>query len=186
MQDVIILGFKNIKNGNDYYCQDLLSITNREGSDLEILAKRITKLCNEEGIYRVLFEHKLKGDEYPIEKAYEFINFARDGWLNKTHYVFGIFSDNELTGAIDIKSDNHDIAEIGYWASEEHKGIMTPALNEIIKYAKDNGFKKLGARVKTDNIASQKVLTRNEFIKIGMHPLEEDKVERYWFERKLI
>lgn len=64
-----------------------------------------------------------------------------------------------------IQLVEHDITQIEYYLDEEHcnKGIMTRELKIYLNEIRDN-FPKIIALVEKDNIASQKVLEKCEFI----------------------
>lgn len=64
-----------------------------------------------------------------------------------------------------IQLVEHSIAQIEYYLDEEHcnKGIMTRELRKYLDEVRDN-FPKIIALVEKENIASQRVLEKCEFI----------------------
>ena len=95
-------------------------------------------------------------------------------------YYFIINSGKERTGVIDLykidKKNNR--CAVGYGISKEYwgKGIATKAVKEAIKIAKEKGLHALEASAHPKNKASQKVLLKNGFKKIGL-------IKDYYFEK---
>lgn len=88
-------------------------------------------------------------------------------------YPFGIYQNDTLIGWISIKNIDWRIpkSELGYYIdkSYEGKGIITNAVNEIVTYSFENlGIEKIFLKIGTDNIGSQKVATKNGFLKEGV------------------
>lgn len=124
---------------------------------------RIVAICNEPEIYRWLFREPLEGRPYLEEKARAWIEWAKAGWHGKTHFVFAVLDANKaVAAACDIKS-NDPSSEIGYWASREHRGVMTNAVAAMCTIAAEAGFIELFARTKKGNVQSQAVLERVGF-----------------------
>jgi len=67
-----------------------------------------------------------------------------------------------VVAACDIKSNALN-AEIGYWSSQAHRGVMTNALVAMCDMAAGAGFVALFARTKTGNVRSEAVLKRAGF-----------------------
>ncbi|MCB9965515.1 MAG: GNAT family N-acetyltransferase [Rhodospirillales bacterium] len=127
-------------------------------------ADDIAKICNEPLIYNRLFKKVCENEAYPAQKATEFLKWAKTGFEDSTHFVFLIVNQsNQPAGAIDIKQNDLNSAEIGYWLSKEHTGLMTNAVIELVKQAKENGFKSLYGMCEIDNLKSQAVLERANF-----------------------
>lgn len=87
-----------------------------------------------------------------------------------------------ITAAIDIKSADRNQAEVGYWCSEHHRGVMINTLTELISLAQEAGFRALFAFVRKDNPASIKVLEKNGF---GNWRDRENKPEQWRCERRV-
>lgn len=126
--------------------------------------EEITSICNEPEIYRWLYRDMFDGSPYPPESAYEWIEWGAEGWETGTHFVFVVLDrKGGIAAACDIKSPNLDIAEIGYWASVKHRGIMTNAVAAMLEMAEEAGFQELCAKVLSNNVRSQAVLHRLGF-----------------------
>lgn len=145
---------------------------------------KITEICNQPSIYNFLFKFRLEGRPYTIDDAKGFVEWIAEGWKNQQWFVFLIRNNqNEIIGAIDIKSNNLDSAEIGYWADGNYSGIMTNAVKKIIEIAALAGYKSLYATTMPNNDRSQNVLTRNSFIRNG--EMEKPNGMRFLFTRNL-
>lgn len=62
---------------------------------------------------------------------------------------------------------------VGYWVDEAHtgRGLATAALGEALALAFEHlGLHRVQAETLIDNVASQKVLLRNGFVRYGMAP----------------
>ncbi len=93
---------------------------------------------------------------------------------------FLTYSAGLITAAIDIKSADPNHAEVGYWCSEHHRGVMSNALSTLISLAHEAGFDSLFAFVRKDNPGSIKVLEKNGF---GNWRDLENKTEQWRCER---
>lgn len=132
---------------------------------------RITTICNEEQIYSWLFRDMFSGRPYPRSAAADWINWGCEGWKNRTHFVFAVMdSSDHVVAACDIKDPNLDAAEIGYWCSIHHRGIMTNAILAMMTLAEQAGFRGFSAQVHSDNIPSQQVLLRAGFVPGEINP----------------
>lgn len=126
---------------------------------------QVVSVCNEPNVYEWLFRKPLGGRPYEEAKAREWLEWSNDGWSSGTHFVFAVIDEQKvIVAACDIKS-NDPIAEIGYWASQEHRGVMTNAVMAMCALAADAGFQKLFARTKNENYRSTAVLRRAGFKK---------------------
>jgi RimJ/RimL family protein N-acetyltransferase len=89
-----------------------------------------------------------------------------DGWLKQAYFVFLILSrDGKVAGSLDIKTSSKESAEIGYWCSIQHRGLMTNAVRALVSLAVQAGYQSLFAKVRLDNPASMGVLERAGFRK---------------------
>ncbi len=149
----------------------------------EVDLKRIVNICNQEEVYSLLFSKKLKGNPYEVKNAQGFISWATEGWKTKKYFVFLIKQGDRIIGAIDIKSNNIEGAEIGYWMDNRSKGFMTNVVIELCKFAKAAGFLKLIGFTKIFNESSQRVLIRAGFEFEGKVILEGE--ERYKYSKDL-
>ena len=126
----------------------------------------IVNICNEEKIYNWLFRESLEGKPYTRTKAESFKKWGTDGWNSNTHFVFLTLSESaDVAAACSIKSSDLESAEIGYWSSSNHRGIMTNAVKAMVKNGFEAGFKSFFAKVKSKNSDSAAVLVRAGFLK---------------------
>lgn len=107
---------------------------------------------------------------YKEEDGVAFINFANS---DKPIRIFAIEIDGEAVGAVGIHPQE-DIyrknAELGYWIAEPYwgKGIISEVIKQIIDIAFETfDIERVFARPFENNIASQKVLEKNNFILEG-------------------
>lgn len=148
------------------------------------IERSIAAVCNEPLIYSTLFAHILSGRRYSEDDAARFLGWGSEGWEDATHFVYLLLDERtEVAGAIDIKSPTLASAEIGYWLSEEHSGIMTNAVEAIAGLARDAGFSGLHALVRPDNGRSERVLLRAGFSGVGEEERNGKSYNR--FERNL-
>jgi RimJ/RimL family protein N-acetyltransferase len=135
--------------------------------DLDIKKQHIQSIvdsCSEPEIYSWLFK-EMAPNGYTHEHANGFVNWAKQGWEENRYFVFFILTPSqEICGAIDIKSNQIEKGEVGYWISSHHRGLATNALKNLRKVAKRAGYKLLFAQTKEGNIKSKSVLRKNDFI----------------------
>ena len=125
----------------------------------------VVSVCNEPQVYDWLFRERLEGKPYPPSDAGWFKEWGTQGWEDNTHYLFIVTDDKgRAAAACDIKSADLDAAEIGYWASGHHRGVMTNAVKAMVAAGFEAGFRRFYARVKPGNDASAAVLKRSGFI----------------------
>ncbi|PIY18065.1 hypothetical protein COZ14_01225 [Candidatus Dojkabacteria bacterium CG_4_10_14_3_um_filter_Dojkabacteria_WS6_41_9] len=149
---------------------------------------RIVSICNQKPIYNFLFAKRLKGEPYMDNSATGFIEWARTGWETGKYFVF-LARDNEgkIVGAVDIKSDNVDGAEVGYWMDENSPGYMSNTVRGLVEHSRDVGFKKLIAFTLPNNDKSQRVLLRAGFNHIGQEAhVDDDGTVHERFEVNLV
>ena len=147
--------------------------------------ENIVSICNEPDIYDVLFKKKCQGKPYTSENGESFLNWAKKGWDENTHFVFVLRDDHKRhIGTVDIKSNDTNMGEIGYWASAKHQGVMTPAVQVLCEIAQKAGFKSLCAYTAVPNQRSQKVLLNNGFTQQPDIVLHNEKYS-YFFRKAL-
>ena len=136
----------------------------------------IVAVCNEPEIYDWLFRERLGGRRYTDEAARQWLQWSAEGWTFESHFSFAVVDEGRcVAAACDIKS-NDSVAEIGYWASQQHPGVMTNAVKALCALAAHAGFQGLYARTKPGNRRSQAVLERAGFLKV---PGVTDGFERF-------
>jgi RimJ/RimL family protein N-acetyltransferase len=136
----------------------------------------IASICNEPEVYQWLFRDLFEGRPYEDANAGEWLQWSRDGWSSGTHFVFAVVDgEKRVVAACDIKS-TEPIAEIGYWSSARHRGVMTNALKAMCALAGEAGFRGLFAWTKEKNSRSQAVLERAGFER---KPSERSGYERF-------
>jgi len=98
------------------------------------------------------------------------ISYVVQGFKNKTRYVFSICTkdDDAFIGEISLHLQSSIKSEIAYWIGEEYWGnaYATEAIDRVCKF----GFSVLGleliyATSHAENLASQRVLEKNHFVK---------------------
>lgn len=133
---------------------------------------QIVKIVNQPLIYSLLFSEKLKGRAYNSQDAEGFLEWAQRGWREGSYFVFLILTPRQtIAGAIDIKSNNPESAEIGYWMSDEHPGVMTNAVKELVNSARQAGYRELFAWTRETNLKSAGVLRRAGFYEMEQQAL---------------
>lgn len=159
-----------IQRVSRYRTGDVFSLVSADDSARFSAAdrERIVAVCNEPLIYEMLFAGRLGGRAYGNNDAREFLEWAEAGWLQRNYFVFLIVSpSNGVVGAIDIKSPNLEAAEIGYFASAEHPGLMTNTVIGLCGLALRAGYRSLFALVQPHNQRSAAVLSRSGFMADG-------------------
>jgi len=133
-----------------------IKLTKTEKDDLNILFQF---QLDKEGIYLAAFTPKDPSDKNAyIEKYSRFLN---DPTINNQT----IKADGEIVGSI-AKFVIEDDAEITYWIDRKFwsQGIATTALKQFLRLEQT---RPIYGRVAFDNYASQKVLEKCGFVKIG-------------------
>lgn len=150
---------RNALTGSEY---SLVALDLIEPSD-EVIAQ-VTSICNEPLVYGWLFRKMLSDQPYPPSKAREWFARGKDGWKENAHFVFAVLDQKGgFAAACDIKSADVSWAEVGYWSSNDHRGVMTNAVVGLIDLAREAGFERLFAETRPGNTRSQGVLRRAGF-----------------------
>jgi [ribosomal protein S5]-alanine N-acetyltransferase len=120
---------------------------------------------------------RLRPREPARPDAFYTVEFQRERLANEQEdrWLFGILDgDGALAGTI---SANNTIrgalqsANIGYWidAAREGRGLASSAVGEVVRLAFDEaGLHRVEAGTLLDNVASQRVLEKNRFERIGV------------------
>jgi ribosomal-protein-alanine N-acetyltransferase len=106
---------------------------------------------------------------YTVEFQRERIAGAQDG-----RWLFGIVDGDELAGTIGVNNTIRgplQSANIGYWidAPRQGRGLATAAVAGVVEFAfGEAGLHRVEAGTLPDNFASQRVLEKNGFERIGL------------------
>lgn len=123
----------------------------------------IVQACNSAEIFKWIFR-EMCPNGYTRENAIGFVNWAKQGWVDNSHFVFFLLSDGDnIVGALDIKSNNLQAGEIGYWVHQDHSGLASNAISILKDFAKQAGYQILFAQTKKGNEKSNQALLRNLF-----------------------
>lgn len=125
---------------------------------------RIVEICNQAGVYDMLFRKKFKGRAYEKSDAEGYNKWCIGNWGELLAFPYYIrMKGIGLIGTIDIKSNNYDGAEIGYWVDCNYPGFMSNAVISLSEHAKEQGYRSLYADIKPGNTKSQKVIKNAGF-----------------------
>lgn len=157
---------KNAVTGAPYLVQPMSRFVASK-SNLDAIAG----ICNEELVYRWCFQGLCEGKPYPPSMAEEWIEYGTLGWEKVTHFVYLVTdSDGTIAAACDIKSATVERAEVGYWSSAAHRGVMTNATRAILRLADEAGFRVLFADIHPENQRSLAVIRRCGFWQVDRMP----------------
>jgi RimJ/RimL family protein N-acetyltransferase len=160
------ISLSNAITGAQYLLQPL---RNLEASSKNFVD--IAIICNEDHVYQWCFRELCKGRPYPLDLAVDWLRWGTGGWEDSTHFVYVVTdADGAVAAACDIKSSNMERAEIGYWSSANHRGIMTNAVRSVIQLADAAGFKVLFADIHPENRRSMAVIQRCGFTRADRQP----------------
>lgn len=152
---------RNVRTGEPYFLQRADAIVPSSSNVADLV-----RICNEPAIYSFLFGEALGGAPYGAEMARDFFDWSAQGWREGTHFVFVVTTgDDRLAAAIDLKSADLAAAEIGFWCSIEHRGLMVTTVAALCSVAAAAGYRSLFARVRHANTRSQDVVLRNGFVR---------------------
>ena len=96
--------------------------------------------------------------------------------LASCEHLYGIIEDDVLVGVITLSTlvrGPFQSATVGYWVDEARRGrgVATRAVALIVELAfGELGLHRLEAATLVDNVASQRVLEKNRFHRIGLAP----------------
>ena len=138
-------------------------------------AESLAKYLNNKKIY----EHTLIVHfPYNLQIAKDWIKETLEmGYDKPVPYLnFIIEIHGEAVGVISLEQIAEKEAELGYWLAEKYwnQGIMTEAIKHFTKYAFDKvGLKKITVPIFTSNVASQKVMEKCGYKKVGKKELSK-------------
>lgn len=165
--------FQNALTGTPYF---LVSGDQIEPTPARLL--EIARCANEPLVYDLLFRQRFEGEPYRETDAADWITWTHAGWRANTHFSFMVQDEaGRVVAACDIKSNDVEGAEVGYWASAHHRGVMTNAVKLMCREAAKAGFRSLTARTKWGNARSKAVLHRVGFEDVPSH--EDERYEHY-------
>ena len=110
---------------------------------------------------------------YEEKDAIFWLNSAKQGFVNKTQYTFGIRIKNSkaFIGGIGLKVNSRfNRAELGYWIAEPfwNNGYATEVVGAVLKFGfEELNLNKIYATHLAENTASGKVMEKNGMIKEG-------------------
>lgn len=96
------------------------------------------------------------------------------GWIMDGNERFAILDGDAIAGMISLTGIVYGAlctANLGYFVDVERnsRGLATAAIGEIVDYAfSDLGLHRIEAGTAVDNIASQRVLEKNRFTRVGL------------------
>jgi ribosomal-protein-alanine N-acetyltransferase len=106
-------------------------------------------------------------------EAFYTVRGQRDRIRHADH-LFAILDGSRIAGTIALSNVVHGAllsANVGYWVDEARtgRGLASRALAAIVDHAFDElGLHRLEAGTLVDNVASQRVLEKNRFVRIGL------------------
>jgi RimJ/RimL family protein N-acetyltransferase len=163
---------ENAITGDQYLLQPIWKL-DASPKNLEDIAA----ICNQKLVYEWCFRSLCDGAPYPTTLALDWISWGTEGWEHGTHFVYAITDvDGAVAAACDIKSADLERAEVGYWSSANHSGVMTNAVLAVIQLADDAGFRTLFADIHPDNQRSLAVIKRCGFRQVDRQPTIEGHI----------
>lgn len=156
MQSLLPTKIVSLKSGQVYYLQSMDHIPSTSEQH-----RQIARICNQPEVYK-LFGNRFEGRPYSAVNARDFLSWGQGGWREKSFFIFLVTdAKGEIVAAMDIKSNDKNSAEIGYWCSSEHHGVAGSGVRAMAIWAGRNGFKELFAV--PINERSMKLLQREGF-----------------------
>ena len=110
----------------------------------------------------------------PERSAHFFTVEGQRRRIEATEHLYGIFDDGALAGVImlsNVVRGPFQSANVGYWVDDARRGrgLATQAVADVAKLAfGESGLHRLEAGTLVDNLASQRVLEKNGFTRIGV------------------
>jgi ribosomal-protein-alanine N-acetyltransferase len=120
------------------------------------------------------FEPERPPGFYTVEAQHERMGVFEHQWETGTGYAYAILDGGELAGTIALSNVTRGIfenANVGYWVDEARtgRGLASRAVAEVAEEAFGRlGLHRLEAGTLVDNLASQRVLEKNRFTRIGV------------------
>ncbi len=125
-------------------------------------------------------------DPYALVDAERWIAEADEsyGRIGICDLVICRASDGALVGVVGFRPRSDGTAETGYWIAKDHRGhgYAAEATRRFAAHAFERlGYRRIVAAVKPENVASQKVIARIGFVRIGEET--RDYPNRGWHHR---
>ena len=125
-----------------------------------------------EAIKETTFDYNRMTNKLDLVEEKKWLKEIMDKHKKKLVYEYKITHDKKIVGVISLRINQEKkyLGDIGYWIreSQQGKGIATDATKLLIKKAKTLKLTGIEAIADPKNHASQKVLTKNGFEKIGI------------------
>lgn len=111
-----------------------------------------------------------------IEDTKQIVNYWLDQYKQGKYYRYGIVlkENNELIGMIDVAYYENDVPVIGYNLARKYwnNGYMTSALGLLCDQLFKDGYKQIKVEAIADNIASNRVIEKNNFVFTGTRQMD--------------
>jgi [ribosomal protein S5]-alanine N-acetyltransferase len=139
-------------------------------------ARQLAQLYNENREFLAPLEPLRPDVFYTFEGQRRHIAQLTDRRTAGTAYPFVIAVGGKPVGAINLSNvvrGAFQSANVGYWVAEAHngQGVATRALGLVCERAfTDIGLHRVEAGTLPDNYASQRVIEKNGFVRIGLAP----------------
>ena len=121
-------------------------------------------------------ELRVAPDLAPVE-ILEIVRQLPANWL--------MIADAELVGIIGLKTDDMETVEIGYGVAAPRwaRGFASAAVAALLPILRERGVRVVLAETAVENPASQRVLERNAFARVGSRIDDEDGPLIRWLRR---
>jgi ribosomal-protein-alanine N-acetyltransferase len=143
-------------------------------SDYSVVLKKLSP-HNAEELTRLLIANRDAHEQFRPARDESFFTLeAQQERLATTEHVYGILDGNALAGLIELSNiarGPFQSATLGYWVDEARRGrgLATRAVAAIVDLAfAELGLHRIEAATLVDNAASQRVLEKNRFQRIGL------------------
>lgn len=147
---------------------------------MDIFIEKLNRM-DEENLYKFELENRnffeelvpTRGDDYYKPEVFKIRHETLLEEQAKGISYFYLIKDKNgsILGRINLVDidESHKIGHLGYRVGQRHtgKGVSKKALELFFKIALEQNIKKIKAQTTTNNIASQKVLEKNGFERIG-------------------
>ena len=126
---------------------------------------------------------------YPTDGGERFVRASIASIQNGAEAVFAVIAEAKLVGICSLLAIDRfeSVASVGYWIGTPYwsRGYATAAVASVVREARYLGLRRLIAESLTRNVASRRVLERNEFVVAGECPYHGPWPERFGTDRCL-